>query len=340
MILNGSNAPRTKQMNEAVDIIIPCYNERYELPKTLNSIVSQDTTANIRIIIVDNGSTDGTKDWLEYYINTIQGKIEIVVLTEPVKSHIAARNTGFMFAMKQQQDRFPIAIGADADTIFHHNFINKVIEHFNDPEVDALSCSGFFCDAFWKRVPNLTQSYFDASGTIFLSPNIIEEFRFKGKEALFTEQIFHDFVRMPSDCCFPIRKSIYQNSKGYYREFRRDGTEIFAEGWSLRFRLDRMRANIIYINEAPYQTSPRRLIYEFQKFVSGNSYSDSMSDIRKNITDTDYELLNYCYLLEEKNLQKYIIRNYILIPCITRSNLLMKKRTYFQPAEQLIRDEI
>ena len=46
-----------------VSIIIPTYNRLWSLPNAVQSCLS--TTANVEVIVVDNGSTDGTWEWLQ-----------------------------------------------------------------------------------------------------------------------------------------------------------------------------------------------------------------------------------------------------------------------------------
>lgn len=45
-----------------VSIVIPTYNRLWSLPNAVQSCLS--STANVEVIVVDNGSTDGTWDWL------------------------------------------------------------------------------------------------------------------------------------------------------------------------------------------------------------------------------------------------------------------------------------
>ena len=45
-------------------VVIPYFNERDYLPATLASLYTQDMRA-FRLILVDNASTDGTRDWLK-----------------------------------------------------------------------------------------------------------------------------------------------------------------------------------------------------------------------------------------------------------------------------------
>ena len=46
-----------------ISVIIPTFNRRYVLHRAIESVVNQ-TRPPIEIIVVDDGSTDGTKDWL------------------------------------------------------------------------------------------------------------------------------------------------------------------------------------------------------------------------------------------------------------------------------------
>ncbi|MBE2226535.1 MAG: glycosyltransferase [Ignavibacteria bacterium] len=53
-------------MNSKVNIIIPTYNRKFLLEKTINSILQQ-TYTNYEIIVVDDGSNDGTADVLNKF---------------------------------------------------------------------------------------------------------------------------------------------------------------------------------------------------------------------------------------------------------------------------------
>lgn len=49
-----------------VSVIVPVYNVRKYLDKCLKSLVNQ-TLKNIEIIIIDDGSTDGSTEIAQYY---------------------------------------------------------------------------------------------------------------------------------------------------------------------------------------------------------------------------------------------------------------------------------
>ncbi len=51
-------------MNNKVDIIIPAYNSKKYISKTINSVFRQ-TYKNWKLIIIDDASTDDTKKILE-----------------------------------------------------------------------------------------------------------------------------------------------------------------------------------------------------------------------------------------------------------------------------------
>ena len=46
-----------------ISVIIPTFNRKYVLYRAIESVANQ-TRPPIEIIVVDDGSTDGTKDWL------------------------------------------------------------------------------------------------------------------------------------------------------------------------------------------------------------------------------------------------------------------------------------
>jgi glycosyltransferase involved in cell wall biosynthesis len=75
-------------MTPAISIIIPTYNRLELLKETLQSIFRQTLQAS-EIIVVDNGSSDGTVEWLK---KTHQNKV--MVIQNTMNTPGAARNKG------------------------------------------------------------------------------------------------------------------------------------------------------------------------------------------------------------------------------------------------------
>ena len=49
----------------SLSIIIPVFNEKKFLPKILTKLVKETSRINNEIIIIDDCSTDGSKEWLK-----------------------------------------------------------------------------------------------------------------------------------------------------------------------------------------------------------------------------------------------------------------------------------
>lgn len=54
-----------------VSIVVPLYNKENEIRRCLNSLIEQ-FVSNIEIIVVDDGSKDGSADVVREYTDTIQ----------------------------------------------------------------------------------------------------------------------------------------------------------------------------------------------------------------------------------------------------------------------------
>ena len=75
-------------------IVIPVYNRKALLRHTLDSIL-RSPWASAPVIVVDNGSTDGTDQFLKIYCSE---KTTVTSVTETVRSAAAARNKGLSLA--------------------------------------------------------------------------------------------------------------------------------------------------------------------------------------------------------------------------------------------------
>lgn len=101
-------------MNDKISIIIPAYNVELYLEECLTSIINQ-TYTNLEIIVVDDGSTDGTAKIIEKFANKDK---RISIITEPNGGASMARNSGIQLAKGKY------ILFVDSDDILENNAID------------------------------------------------------------------------------------------------------------------------------------------------------------------------------------------------------------------------
>lgn len=129
-------------MNPLVSIVIPCYNAELFIVETLSSIIIQEGV-RFEIIIIDDGSTDNTKNLVKSFSN-----IEINYFYQLNKGVSSARNNGIDKATGDY------IIFFDADDIMPPNFIlsrlKRLMENdaidFISGEVKKFNTNGFIGD--------------------------------------------------------------------------------------------------------------------------------------------------------------------------------------------------
>ncbi|MFJ4923707.1 glycosyltransferase [Streptomyces sp. NPDC088725] len=114
-----------------VSVLIPCFNERKVLRKTLESILTSRRVNIARIICIDDGSTDGTIEVMQD-MHRLHGDI-IVVLGQTNMGKAAALNHG----LTAVDTEFFVSI--DADTQVMPDTIADLLVDFDDAAVAAVS---------------------------------------------------------------------------------------------------------------------------------------------------------------------------------------------------------
>lgn len=112
-----------------VSVIIAAHNEEKVIARTVAAVLESDYQ-NFEVIVVDDGSTDGTLDTLRYTFST---NAAVRILSQPNRGKAAALN----LAIAEANHEFLVAL--DADTIFCPSTIGNLIRHFSNPAVAAVS---------------------------------------------------------------------------------------------------------------------------------------------------------------------------------------------------------
>jgi glycosyltransferase involved in cell wall biosynthesis len=100
-----------------VSVIVPAYNAETYIAHTLNSVISQ-TYKNIEVIVVDDGSNDGTAQIVE---SIIQRDDRVILLRQSNSGVAAARNLAI------QKSRGEYIASIDADDIWYPQKIEKQV---------------------------------------------------------------------------------------------------------------------------------------------------------------------------------------------------------------------
>ncbi|HWD80989.1 MAG TPA: bifunctional polysaccharide deacetylase/glycosyltransferase family 2 protein, partial [Kribbella sp.] len=113
-------------VTEPVSVIVPAYNESAGIEAAIRSLVASDHP--LEVIVVDDGSTDGTADLVESL--RIPG---VRVIRQANAGKPVALNTGLKAA------RFELIVMVDGDTVFEPDAVRKLIQPFAHPSVGAVS---------------------------------------------------------------------------------------------------------------------------------------------------------------------------------------------------------
>jgi cellulose synthase/poly-beta-1,6-N-acetylglucosamine synthase-like glycosyltransferase/peptidoglycan/xylan/chitin deacetylase (PgdA/CDA1 family) len=116
-----------RQIRTPVSVIVPAYNEAANIAATVRSLITSDYPA-LEVIVVDDGSSDGTADIVERL-----GLRGVRVIRQANAGKPAALNTGIRAA------RADLVVLVDGDTVFQEDTVYRLVQGFADPAVGAIS---------------------------------------------------------------------------------------------------------------------------------------------------------------------------------------------------------
>ncbi|MCI3279267.1 bifunctional polysaccharide deacetylase/glycosyltransferase family 2 protein [Streptomyces cylindrosporus] len=113
-----------------VSVIVPAYNEKECIANTLASL--SKSTHPIEVIVVDDGSTDGTSEIARNAAHEL-GMTNVRVIRQENAGKPAALNNGVRSAS------YDIVVMMDGDTVFEPETVGQLVQPFADPEVGAVA---------------------------------------------------------------------------------------------------------------------------------------------------------------------------------------------------------
>jgi cellulose synthase/poly-beta-1,6-N-acetylglucosamine synthase-like glycosyltransferase/peptidoglycan/xylan/chitin deacetylase (PgdA/CDA1 family) len=113
-------------VTEPVSVIVPAYNESAGIEAAVRSLAASDHP--VEVIVVDDGSTDGTAELVESL-----GIPGVRVIRQVNAGKPAALNTGLQAAS------YELVVMVDGDTVFEPDAVRMLVQPFADPSVGAVS---------------------------------------------------------------------------------------------------------------------------------------------------------------------------------------------------------
>jgi peptidoglycan-N-acetylglucosamine deacetylase len=139
-----------------VSVIIAAYNEEKVIARTVQALLDS-AYPHLDVIVVDDGSKDRTYDAA---VEAFGDDPRVRVLTKPNGGKASALNRGLRVAKGE------IMVSLDADTLFAPDTIERLVRHFHDPRVGAVSGNvrvGNVHNIFtrWQALEYITSQNFD-----------------------------------------------------------------------------------------------------------------------------------------------------------------------------------
>jgi cellulose synthase/poly-beta-1,6-N-acetylglucosamine synthase-like glycosyltransferase len=143
-------------MGTRVTVVIPAYNATKTIGDGLQAFARQSfQAAEVEIIIVDDGSTDGTPEYVERYAATWgDEQPRLRVIRQAHQGPAAARNLGAQAAQGE------FLLFTDADCVPHVDWIKEMVAPFDSPDIAAVK--GAYKTKQKSLVARFAQAEFEA----------------------------------------------------------------------------------------------------------------------------------------------------------------------------------
>lgn len=286
-------------MNETiiVSIIIPTYNCRDKLSRALQSIEDIDYPVdNYEVIVVDDGSSDGTGEYVKELIS--KTRVSLHYVYQENRGPAAARNNG----IRRARGQYLLII--DSDCFVDRNILKHYLKHFPDETLggvggnvlpDSMNIITKYLDYIGVWRPGYVKSE-ERYGIVYL----VTANAFFLKEAVIKAGYFDEDFRQPGgeepELCYRMRK------KGYYFKYDRDAVVTHSHRTTIKSMIKMFygygRGRGIFLKKWPDE--PQWKPSFFRIILGIDAFRNFIFDYARNVNAGKafiFLILNYLHLM-------------------------------------------
>ena len=208
----GPSGDEQKTYRPRVAVLIPAYNEEKVIKRTVQAVLTS-TYPDLRIIVIDDGSSDATLAVARDAFAKEQATGKVLILTKPNAGKAEALNFGLKHLQGEE-----IFVGIDADTVIAPDAMSRLVPHFINPKVAAVAGNAKVGNRVnlwtrWQALEYITSQNFERRalntlGAVSVVPGAIGAWRVS---AVLAEGGYHvDTVAEDADLTMALLRSGYR----------------------------------------------------------------------------------------------------------------------------------
>ncbi|MFF8031210.1 glycosyltransferase [Streptomyces sp. NPDC016626] len=239
LLLSGAHARRVRRtgfrwgppVTGPVTVLVPAYNEAKCIENTVRSLMASDHP--IEILVIDDGSTDGTARIVE-----AMGLPNVRVIRQLNAGKPAALNRGLANA------RYDIVVMMDGDTVFEPSTVRELVQPFGDPRVGAVAGNAKVGNkdsliGAWQHIEyvmgfNLDRRMYDVLGCMPTIPGAVGAFRRSALEPI--GGMSDDTLAEDTDVTMALHRAGWRVVYAENARAWTEAPETVQQLWSQRYR--------------------------------------------------------------------------------------------------------
>lgn len=197
-----------------ITVVLPAYNVEKYIANALTSVLTQQTTAKVEVLIVEDQSTDATLSIIDQTLQNVPTNHVVRVIKKQNEGISAARNT----AIEQARGRYVFCI--DADDYIDANTLDALYQQAEADDLEMVQCR---TESFFRgRVIEMHSSQTGMSGypwSKLMKLSVWDDVQFP-KNALFEDSIFK-YLILPR-----VKRIGFNDSVNYHYRINPKGLNV------------------------------------------------------------------------------------------------------------------